>query len=96
MQPIIVGLAPLRAEIVFAVREEMAQSIEDILARRIGLQVYDWRLAIQAAPVVAFYLAQELGWPPAETHHAVDLYRSKVNRMLETIGLAPEPVPVAG
>jgi len=96
MQPIIVGLAPLRAEIVFAIREEMAESIEDILARRIGLQVYDWRLAIQAAPVVAFHLAQELGWSPAETHHAVELYTSKVNRMLETIGLAPEPVPVAG
>jgi glycerol-3-phosphate dehydrogenase len=74
----------------------MAQSIEDILARRIGLQVYDWRLAIQAAPVVAFYLAEELGWSPAETHHAVELYTSKMNRMLETIGLAPEPVPVAG
>ncbi|HVS82729.1 MAG TPA: FAD-dependent oxidoreductase [Pyrinomonadaceae bacterium] len=96
MQPIIVGLAPLRAEIVFAIREEMAESIEDILARRIGLQVYDWRLTIQAAPVVAFHLAQELGWSPSETHHAVELYTSKVNRMLETIGLAPEPVPVAG
>jgi len=94
MQPIIVSQAPLRAEIVFAIREEMAQTIEDILARRIGLQVYDWRLAIQAAPVVAFHLAEELGWPPAETHHAVELYISKVNRMLETIGLAPEPVPV--
>jgi len=96
MQPIIVGLAPLRAEIVFAIREEMAESIEDILARRIGLQVYDWRLAIQAAPVVAFHLAQELGWSPSETDHAVERYTSKVNRMLETIGLAPEPVPVAG
>jgi len=96
MQPIIVGLAPLRAEIVFAIREEMAQSIEDILARRIGLQVYDWRLSIQAAPTVAFHLAQELGWSPVETDHAVELYTSKVNRMLETIGLAPEPVPVAG
>jgi len=96
MQPIIVGQAPLRAEIVFAIREEMAQSIEDILARRIGIQVYDWRLTIQAAPVVAFHLAQELGWSPLETHHALELYTSKVNRMLETIGLAPEPVPVAG
>ncbi|HEX3231731.1 MAG TPA: glycerol-3-phosphate dehydrogenase/oxidase, partial [Pyrinomonadaceae bacterium] len=36
MQPIIVGQAPLRAEIVFAIRAEMAQTIEDILARRIG------------------------------------------------------------
>jgi glycerol-3-phosphate dehydrogenase len=96
MQPIFVGQAPLRAEIVFAIREEMAQSIEDILARRVGLQVYDWRLSIQAAPVVAFHLAQELGWSPAETHHAVELYTSKMNRMLETIGLAPEPVPAAG
>lgn len=96
MQPIIVGLAPLRAEIVFAIREEMAQSIEAILARRIGLQVYDWRLSIQAAPVVAFHLAQELGWSPAEAHDAVEQYASKMNRMLETIGLAPETVPTVG
>jgi glycerol-3-phosphate dehydrogenase len=96
MQPIIVGLAPLRAEIVFAIREEMAQSIEAILARRIGLQVYDWRLAIQAAPVVAFYLAQELGWSSAEARQAVEQYTSKMNHMLETIGLAPEAVPLLG
>jgi glycerol-3-phosphate dehydrogenase len=96
MQPIIVGQAPLRAEIVFAIRAEMAQSIEDILARRIGLQVYDWRLAIQAAPVVAFYLAEDLGWSPAETQRAVELYARKINRMLETIGIAPEPVPAVG
>jgi glycerol-3-phosphate dehydrogenase len=96
MQPIIVGQSPLRAEIVFAIREEMAQSIEDILARRVGLQVYDWRLSIQAAPVVAFHLAQELGWSPAETQSAVELYTRKMNRMLETIGLAPEPVPAVG
>ena len=96
MQPIIVGQAPLRAEIVFAIRAEMAQTIEDILARRIGLQVYDWRLAIQAAPVVAFYLAEDLGWSPAETQSAVELYARKINRMLETIGIAPEPVPAVG
>ena len=96
MQPIIVGQAPLRVEIVFAIREEMAQSIEEILARRIGLQVYDWRLSIQAAPVVAFHLAQELGWSTAEAHDAVEQYAGKMNRMLETIGLAPEPVPTVG
>ena len=94
-QPIVAGLAPLRAEIVFAIREEMAQTIEDILARRIGLQFYGWRLAIQAAPVVAIHLAEELGWSPSEMHDAIELYTSKVNRMLKSIGLAPEPVPVA-
>ena len=93
-QPIINGLAPLRAEIVFAIREEMAQTIEDILARRIGLQFYGWRLAIQAAPVVALHLAEEMGWSTSEMHDAIEQYVSKVNRMLETIGLAPEPLPV--
>lgn len=92
-QTIIDGLAPLRAEVVFGIREEMAQSIEDILARRIGLQHYGWRPAIQAAPVVAFHLAEELGWSQAEMHDAIEQYVSKVNRMLESIGLAPEPVP---
>ncbi|MFS8084228.1 MAG: glycerol-3-phosphate dehydrogenase/oxidase, partial [Acidobacteriota bacterium] len=96
MQPIIDGLAPLRAEIVFAIREEMAQTIEDIMARRIGLQVYGWRLAIEAAPVVALHLAQELGWSHLEMLDAVTRYAMKMNHMLETIGLAPEPVPVEG
>jgi glycerol-3-phosphate dehydrogenase len=89
-QPFIAGLAPIRAEVIFAIREEMAMSIEDILARRIGLQLHGWREAIQAAPVVAQYLAQELGWSAMQTKEAVEQYTSRLNQMLECLGLQPE------
>src|SRR5579862_3169790 len=37
--PLVEGQAPIRAQVVYAVRREMARSIEDVLARRIGLQL---------------------------------------------------------
>lgn len=48
-------------EIVWSVRNEMARTVEDILARRNRLLFLDARAAIQAAPVVAKTLAKELG-----------------------------------
>ena len=56
---------------------EMAVTIEDVLARRIGLQLFGWRLAIRAAPIVAALLRRELGWSAAEEVAAVDQYVAK-------------------
>ena len=49
------------AEVVWAVRYEMALHIEDILARRSRLLVINARAAIAAAPRVAALMARELG-----------------------------------
>ncbi len=49
------------AEVVWAVREEMARSIEDVLSRRVRLLVIDARAAIASAPKVAEVIANELG-----------------------------------
>jgi glycerol-3-phosphate dehydrogenase len=65
----------------------MAMSIEDILARRVGLQFYSWKLASQAAPIVAQFLAREYGWSDELRRHAVDEYAGKLKRMSETAGL---------
>ncbi len=51
----------VKAQIVWAVRNEMACNIEDFLARRIRLLFLDARAAIEAAPVVAKIMAKELG-----------------------------------
>lgn len=51
----------LKAEVVWAVRGEMARNLEDFLARRIRLLFTDARAAINAAPVVAKIMADELG-----------------------------------
>lgn len=85
--PIVGGASAIHAEIVYCVRQEMAVTIEDVLARRIGLQYFDWKLAMQAAPVVASHLAQELAWSDQQKNDAVQIYVSKINRCLTSIGL---------
>jgi glycerol-3-phosphate dehydrogenase len=92
-KPILEELAPLRAEVVYCVRNEMAITIEDILFRRLGVQLYSWRSAIHAAPVVASILADQLGWSYEFERSATRQYVDRVNRFLQLAGLATEPFP---
>lgn len=48
-------------EVVWAVREEMAFTVEDVLARRLRLLFLDAGAALEAAPKVASLMAKELG-----------------------------------
>lgn len=49
------------AEVLWAVREEMAQTVEDVLARRVRLLFVDAREAQKAARRVAEVMAEEMG-----------------------------------
>ena len=49
------------AEVLWAVREEMAMTVEDVLSRRVRLLFVDAREAMAAAPKVAQLMAKELG-----------------------------------
>jgi glycerol-3-phosphate dehydrogenase len=51
----------LEAEVVWAVRKEMARTVEDVLARRTRALFLNARAAIRMAPRVASILAKELG-----------------------------------
>ena len=84
--PIIEGMPHIQAEILYAVRQESAVCVEDILSRRLGIQFYDWRLAAQAAPVVAAIAAKELGWSPEQTRSELNAYADRINRCLVAIG----------
>ncbi|MFA6335562.1 MAG: glycerol-3-phosphate dehydrogenase/oxidase [Bacteroidales bacterium] len=50
------------AEVVWAVREEMARSVEDVLSRRVRLLFIDARAAMEAAGKVAEVMASEFGY----------------------------------
>ncbi len=89
-EPIVSGFSPIRAEIVYAAREEMAMTVEDVLSRRIGLQLMNWRAAREAAGVTGALLAKELNWNKESEQQAVRIYREKITHMLETAGLAAE------
>jgi glycerol-3-phosphate dehydrogenase len=86
-RPLLEGLAPIRAEVVFGVRDELAASIEDVLARRVGLQLYGWRDAIRAAPAVAELLARELDWSDSAKQHAMSDYVTKIQILIEKAGI---------
>jgi len=50
-----------KAEVLWAVRNELAHTVEDVLSRRVRILFLDAKAAIIAAPEVARILAQELG-----------------------------------
>jgi glycerol-3-phosphate dehydrogenase len=50
------------AEAIWAIRHEMARTIEDVLARRLRILFLDARAALAAAPRVADLIAEELGY----------------------------------
>ncbi len=85
--PIVEDSPSVLAEVVYGVREEMATSIEDILARRTGLQFFSWEQARAAAPAVGTIIAREFGWSPGQQKDAVEEYVNKINRLMQLIGL---------
>ncbi|HLH08394.1 MAG TPA: FAD-dependent oxidoreductase [Terriglobales bacterium] len=87
VKPIVEGFPAIEAEIVHAIRHDMAMTIEDILARRIGLQFYSWDMAAKAAPFAAHYLADELSWTDDQRELAIAEYLDKLQRMRATAGL---------
>lgn len=51
-----------KADVIWAVRHEMARTVEDVLARRIRVLFLDATAAINMAPAVAQLMATELGY----------------------------------
>jgi len=88
--PIVPDFPAVRAQVIHSARAEMAMTIEDVLFRRLGLQLYSWRSAIRAAPVVGSLLGRELGWSAGKSRAAACEYAEKINRLLMHAGLAQE------
>jgi glycerol-3-phosphate dehydrogenase len=88
--PIVPDFPAVRAQVIYSARAEMAMTIEDVLFRRLGLQLYSWHSAIHAAPVVGSLLGRELGWSPDESRSAAREYEAEINRLLMLAGLEQE------
>lgn len=70
------ALPTIGAEVVWAAREEMARSVEDVLARRTRSLLLHARASIEAAPAVAKILALVLGHDPAWETAQVEAYET--------------------
>ena len=70
------------AEVVYAAREEMAITVEDVLARRVRLLFHDARAAMAAAGPVARMLAREAGHDEAWIREQIASFRELAIRYL--------------
>ena len=71
-RPLVPGLPYLAAEAIWAARNEMAITLEDVLARRTRSVILDREATARAAPDVAELLMAELGWDAAERDRQVN------------------------
>jgi len=76
--PIVSDLPYVMAEVVYACRNEMALTLDDVLSRRLHLNFEDWSHGVQPSPVVAHVMSRELGWSAREAEAQVTRYREKV------------------
>lgn len=70
----------IKAEVLWACREEMARKVEDFLARRIRLLLLDAKASLQAAPIVAQLMAEELGKDQHWINQELEDYSALVKR----------------
>lgn len=68
---LIEGLPHIAAEIIYAVRCEMALTLADVLARRTRLLMLAGRDTLACAPLAAALMAQELNWNEAEQQRQI-------------------------
>lgn len=77
---IVPGLDYLAAEVVYAIRHEMALTLIDVVTRRTRAHLLDRAATELAAPGIARLMADELGWDEAETTRQVEEYRGLCQR----------------
>lgn len=77
-EPLVEGLPYLRAEAVYAVRHEMARSVDDVLSRRTRARLLARDASAAAADDVAALIAPVLGLSDAEAEAQASAYRAAV------------------
>ena len=85
--PLVPGLPYRRAEAVYAVRHEMATTLDDVLSRRTRARLLGRDATAAAAESVALLLAGELGWDAARVTAEVDGYRAALEHERAAAGL---------
>jgi glycerol-3-phosphate dehydrogenase len=87
LQPVIDGLPYTGAELIYAAREEMAQTLEDVLARRTRSMIQRAQPTMAAAHAAALLIAPELGWSEDEATQQAKGFVEHCEKELLTAGL---------
>jgi glycerol-3-phosphate dehydrogenase len=96
LRPLVAGRAFLEVEVAWAARQELALSLDDVMARRMRLAPELRDRGASVAPRVAAILGAELGWGEARQALEVQTYLATAGR---EFGVpppdGPEPQPMA-
>jgi glycerol-3-phosphate dehydrogenase len=87
LEPVVDGLPYTGAELLYAVREEMAQTLDDVLARRTRAVIMRAHPTMAAAHAAAALIAPELGWSEQEATDQADRFIESSQKELLTAGL---------
>ena len=96
-EPLHPRLTYIKASVVWAAREEMALTVEDVLSRRTRALLLDAKAAIEAAPVTARLLAKERGKDSAWAASQVEQFESLAANYLvrrDSAALKPDIRPL--
>jgi glycerol-3-phosphate dehydrogenase len=86
------GMAVTRGEVAYAVREEMAMTLEDFLERRARLFLWDVHNGLTVAPEAARWMGDLLGWDDARQQRELAAYRAHVQEV-KSFASEAEPLP---
>lgn len=79
------SLPYIKAEIVWAVKNEMSMTVEDALSRRTRALLLDAKAAIESAPLVATMMAQEMGKDEYWIKEQINIFNSVAKNYLPTL-----------
>ena len=74
----------MQSEGIYQVREEMALTLRDVFARRTRLEILDWEAVLEALPMVADLMAQELGWTTEQKQQQIDEYTTQLQSFIKS------------
>jgi|TARA_B100000959_G_scaffold98284_2_gene103984 glycerol-3-phosphate dehydrogenase len=77
-EPLVHGLAYCRAEAAYAVRYEMAQTLDDVLSRRTRARLEDSAATLEAVGLVADLVGREAGWSSQRRQAEIDAFEALV------------------
>ena len=87
LEPVVEGLPYIGAEFVYAAREEMARTLDDVVSRRTRATIQRAHATMDAAAAVAALIAPDMGWSEEETAEQVARYTESCQKELLTAGL---------
>jgi glycerol-3-phosphate dehydrogenase len=83
----VAGLPYTRAELLYAAREEMAQTLDDLLSRRTRASIQRAHATMDAAADIAALVRPEMGWNTTDTAEQVARFTETCQKELLTAGL---------